>query len=102
MEQDTHHNDSIRLRGITKELEPPKFPFTTDRKEYRTDANSTMGRITRGVDKRKGILENISMKKRWCLPKEYAYSYANDYVLRHVPLCGVVPMKASPAFHSQV
>lgn len=59
----THENDSIRFCRITEELKASKLPFTTGGKEYRADANSTVGGITRGIDKRKGILECVSISR---------------------------------------
>lgn len=73
----THDNDSIRLCRITEEFKSSKLPFTTGGKEYRADANSTVGGITRGIDKRKGILESISINRRPCLTtKQHAYSHS--------------------------
>jgi hypothetical protein len=61
MGRKTHKKDRTRFGRITKELKSSKFPFTTGGKENRADTNSTVGGITWGIDKRKSILENISI-----------------------------------------
>ncbi len=73
----THNNDGIRLCRITEELKPSELPFITGRKEYRADTNSTVGGITGGIDKRKGVLESIGMIRRPRLTtKKHAYSHS--------------------------
>jgi hypothetical protein len=42
-EVNTHHQDGIRLGGITEKLEPSKLPFTSGREEYGADADCTVG-----------------------------------------------------------